>query len=60
MVQTSYEGSLDTRSDNRDGGKWVGLRSILAVEPIVPMIDWMRRGGERGVKDSGFSRAVWP
>lgn len=36
VVQTRYEGGLDTTSDNRDGEKLIDLRSVLAVEPTGP------------------------
>lgn len=36
VVQTRYEGGLDTKSDDGDGEKGMDLRCILAVEPTGP------------------------
>lgn len=60
VVQTRYEGGLDTQSDNKDDERLIDLRSILAVEPTGPTdrLDG-KREGERGVKeDPDFFRTA--
>lgn len=55
MVQASYEGGLDTKSDNEHGEKWMDLRYILAVEPLGPTdrLDGVMED-ERGAKGDRF------
>lgn len=52
MVQTRYEGGLDTNSDNGDEEAWMALRYILAVAPSGPTdrLDGVLEG-EKGAKE---------